>query len=45
MRDFALSWQQVALCFAAALLTQALWIRILGLGNVGYLSAIVTGTR
>lgn len=43
LRDFALSWQQSALCFAGALGAQALWMRILGLRNVGYLSAIVTG--
>jgi Na+-transporting NADH:ubiquinone oxidoreductase subunit NqrB len=42
IRDFALSWPQVALCFASALLTQALWIKGLGLKDVGYLSAIVT---
>jgi Na+-transporting NADH:ubiquinone oxidoreductase subunit NqrB len=42
LRDFALSWPQVVLCFAAACATQALWIRALGLKGVGYLSAIVT---
>ncbi|HTR83897.1 MAG TPA: RnfABCDGE type electron transport complex subunit D [Reyranella sp.] len=42
-RDFALSWQQVVLCFAGALAAQALWISALGLKDVGYLSAIVTG--
>jgi len=43
LRDFALSWQQSALCFAGALSAQGLWMRLLGLKNVGYLSAIVTG--
>jgi len=42
VRDFALHWEQVALTFAAGIGTQALWIRALGLKNVGYLSAIVT---
>jgi enediyne biosynthesis protein E5 len=42
-RDFALRWEQVALCFAGALYAQFFWIRLLGLKNVGYLSAIVTG--
>jgi Na+-transporting NADH:ubiquinone oxidoreductase subunit NqrB len=42
LRDFALSWQQAALCFAGALAAQALWISALGLKGVGYLSAIVT---
>src|SRR5262249_24983883 len=42
LRDFALSWQQSALCFAGALAAQALWMRLLGFGS-GYLSAIVTG--
>ena len=42
-RDFALHWEQSALCFAGAFAAQWAWIRILGLKNVGYLSAIVTG--
>jgi Na+-transporting NADH:ubiquinone oxidoreductase subunit NqrB len=41
-RDFALRWEQVALTFAAGVAAQALWIRALGLRNVGYLSALVT---
>ena len=41
-RDFSLAASQMALCFAAGLATQALWIRALGLRNVGYLSAIIT---
>jgi Na+-transporting NADH:ubiquinone oxidoreductase subunit NqrB len=43
VRDFALSWQQSALCFAGSLGAQWFWMRMLGLQNVGYLSAIVTG--
>lgn len=43
VRDFALRWEQSALCFAGALFAQWVWMRILGLKNVGYLSAIVTG--
>lgn len=43
IRDFSLSWPQAVLCFAGALGAQALWICILGLREVGYLSAIVTG--
>jgi hypothetical protein len=42
VRDFSLAASQMALCFAAGLATQALWIRALGLRNVGYLSAIIT---
>lgn len=46
-RDFALSWQQVALTFASAIITQAAWQWGLGLPNrrswSGYLSAIVSG--
>jgi Na+-transporting NADH:ubiquinone oxidoreductase subunit NqrB len=42
VRDFSLAASQMALCFAAGLATQALWIRALGLKNVGYLSAIIT---
>ena len=45
-RDFALTWQQVALTFAAALATQAAWQWGLRLPNragwSGYLSAIVS---
>ncbi|MGE0578462.1 MAG: RnfABCDGE type electron transport complex subunit D [Reyranella sp.] len=43
LRDFALRWEQSALCFASALAAQWAWMRILGLRNTGYLSAIVTG--
>jgi enediyne biosynthesis protein E5 len=42
IRDFALLWQQVALTFAAALLTQAVWLQAKGLQHKGYLSALVT---
>ncbi len=42
LRDFALRWEQVALCFAAGVAAQAFWIKALGLRNVGYLSALVT---
>lgn len=42
-RDFALGWEQAALCFAGALAAQWLWPRLLGLRDVGYLSAVVTG--
>ena len=43
LRDFALRWEQSALCFAGALAAQWVWLRLLGLKNVGYLSTIVTG--
>jgi Na+-transporting NADH:ubiquinone oxidoreductase subunit NqrB len=43
MRDFSVQWQQVGLTFAAALATQAFWLRRLDLRQAGYLSAIVTG--
>jgi enediyne biosynthesis protein E5 len=42
IRDFALLWQQVALTFAAALMTQAIWLHAKGLQHKGYLSALVT---
>ena len=42
VRDFSLRGEQMVLCFAAGLATQALWVRGLGLKRVGYLSAIVT---
>ncbi|MGL4573399.1 MAG: RnfABCDGE type electron transport complex subunit D [Burkholderiaceae bacterium] len=42
IRDFALLWQQIALTFAAALLTQAIWLQAKGLQHKGYLSALVT---
>ncbi|MFM2397921.1 MAG: hypothetical protein RL341_78, partial [Pseudomonadota bacterium] len=42
VRDFALLWQQIALTFAAALLTQAIWLQAKGLQHKGYLSALVT---
>jgi Na+-transporting NADH:ubiquinone oxidoreductase subunit NqrB len=43
LRDFELRWEQSALCFAAAIAAQWAWMRALGLKDVGYLSAIVTG--
>ena len=43
VRDFALSLPQVALCFAGTIGTQALWMRLLGIKDTGYLSPIVTG--
>jgi Na+-transporting NADH:ubiquinone oxidoreductase subunit NqrB len=42
-RDFALRWEQSALCFAGAIVAQWAWMRALGLKDVGYLSAVVTG--
>lgn len=45
-KDFALVWQQVALCAAAALITQAAWLWGLNLPDKrrasGYLSAVVS---
>ncbi|MGH8675606.1 MAG: RnfABCDGE type electron transport complex subunit D [Burkholderiales bacterium] len=41
-RDFSLAAAQMAFCFAAGIATQAIWIRALGLKNVGYLSAVIT---
>lgn len=40
--DFALAWQQVALCFAAALSCQAAWLHARQLRDRGFLSAVVT---
>jgi len=42
LRDFALRPEQMALTFAAGLVTQWLCIRVLGLKRVGYLSAAIT---
>lgn len=42
VRDFSLLPQQMALTFAAGLATQALCVKLLGLRNVGMLSAIIT---
>jgi hypothetical protein len=42
LRDFSIRPGQVLLTFAAGLATQALFIRILKLQNVNYLSALVT---
>ena len=42
VRDFALDPRQMALAFAAALLTQRLWLSALGLAHKGVLSALIT---
>jgi Na+-transporting NADH:ubiquinone oxidoreductase subunit NqrB len=42
LRDFSLQPLQMALAFAAGLATQAFWLKRLGLGQRGFLSAIVT---
>lgn len=42
-RDFAVQPEQIVLTYASALATQRFWLRRLGLAEVGYLSAIVTG--
>lgn len=42
VRDFSLRPEQMALTFAAGLATQALFVRLLGLKNVGFLSAVIT---
>jgi Na+-transporting NADH:ubiquinone oxidoreductase subunit NqrB len=41
-RDFALDPRQMALAFAAGLVTQTLWLRALGLQSKGVLSALIT---
>lgn len=43
LRDFSLLPAQMALAIAAATLTQACWLRYLGLQQVGYLSPLITG--
>lgn len=40
--DFSLTFTQVALCLSSAVLTQAMWIRVLRL-SAGYQSAIISG--
>jgi enediyne biosynthesis protein E5 len=42
IRDFSVHWEQVALVFLSALVTQRWWLKRLDLNHVGYLSAIVT---
>ena len=42
VRDFSLRPEQMALTFAAGLATQALFVRLLRLKNIGVLSAIIT---
>jgi len=41
-RDFTLRPEQMLLCFAAGLATQAFWVDRLGLRNVGWLSPLIT---
>ena len=43
LRDFSLLPLQMILCIAAAMATQALWLRRLELPEVGYLSSAITG--
>ena len=43
LRDFSLLPAQMAFCIAAAMATQACWLRIFALRNVGYLSPVITG--
>lgn len=43
LRDFSLLPLQMALCMAAAVATQAFWLRRLELPGVGYLSPLITG--
>ncbi|HEV3240649.1 MAG TPA: RnfABCDGE type electron transport complex subunit D [Casimicrobiaceae bacterium] len=42
LRDFSVQPLQIALTFAAGLATQAIWLKRLGLGRKGFLSALVT---
>ena len=42
VRDFALDPRQMALAFAAGLVTQQLWLKALGLEHRGMLSALIT---
>ena len=41
--DFSLQFAQFALALFAALVSQAAWLRVLKLQDVGYLSALITG--
>lgn len=43
LRDFSLLPAQMAFCIAAAIATQAIWLRVLRLDGVGYLSPFITG--
>lgn len=43
LRDFSLQAAQMALALAVAALTQAFWLRVLQLRDVGLLSALITG--
>jgi Na+-transporting NADH:ubiquinone oxidoreductase subunit NqrB len=42
VRDFSVQPLQIALAFAAGIVTQALWLKHLGLEGKGFLSAVVT---
>jgi Na+-transporting NADH:ubiquinone oxidoreductase subunit NqrB len=41
-RDFTLKPEQMLLCFAAGIATQAFWMDRLGLRNIGFLSPVIT---
>lgn len=43
LRDFSLLPAQMALALAMAVLTQAFWLRVFRLKDVGYLSPLITG--
>ena len=43
LRDFSVQPLQMVLCIAAAMATQALWLRRLNIPGVGYLSPVITG--
>ena len=42
MRDFSLRPEQMLLCFAAGIATQAFWVSHLRLGRIGWLSPVIT---
>ena len=42
VRDFSLRPEQMLLCFAAGIATQAFWVSHLRLGRVGWLSPVIT---
>lgn len=43
LRDFSLLPAQMALAIASAIATQAFWLKVFKLKNVGYLSPLITG--
>ena len=43
LRDFSLLPAQMALAIASATATQAFWLKVFKLKNVGYLSPLITG--